>query len=114
MDRRSRREVALQYKESRPAAGVFAVRCAATGEVWVGASRNLDQQQNGLWFQLKLGSFPNPALQHAWREHGAAAFLFERLEALDAEDLSPTAIGAKLKASEARWRERLGAAEAAG
>jgi hypothetical protein len=114
MDRQSRRELSRQYKEQKPAVGVFAVRCAATGEAWVGASRNLDQQRNGVWFQLKLGSHPNPAVQHAWRTHGEAAFAFERLEVLDDKDLSATAVSLMLKDAEARWRERLGAAKVAG
>src|SRR5262245_13856136 len=114
MDKSARRAALRQYKEAKTAQGVFAVRCTATGETWVGVSRNLDQQQNGIWFQLKLGGFPNPALQHAWRAHGEAAFVYERLEVLDDKDLSPTAIGLMLKDADKRWRERLDAEKVTG
>jgi hypothetical protein len=114
MDKHSRREALRQYKEKKPPVGVFAVRCTATGEAWVGASRNLDQQQNRIWFGLRLGGYPNRLLQARWREHGEAAFAFERLEALNDKDLSPLAVGLMLRNAEQRWRERLGAAKVAG
>lgn len=114
MSKLDRREAVRQYKEREVQVGVFAVRCTATGEVWVGASRNLDRQQNGLWFGLRLGSFPNKVLQAAWRAHGEAAFVFEPLDVIDAEDLSPTALNLRLKDAEQRWREQLGAAKVAG
>ncbi|THD81155.1 MAG: GIY-YIG nuclease family protein [Phenylobacterium sp.] len=114
MDKQSRREALRQYKEKKPAIGVFAVRCAASGEVWVAASRNLDQQQNGVWFGLRLGSHPNRALQAAWAAHGEAAFAFERLEVLEDRDHSPLAIDLMLKDAEKRWRETLGARKVTG
>lgn len=114
MDKQSRREALRQYRERKAPVGVFAVRCGATGEVWVGASRNLDQQQNPIWFGLRLGSHPNRAMQAAWREHGEAAFTFERLEVLDDRDLSPLALGLVLKDAEARWRAEMGAKKAFG
>ncbi|HEX3699278.1 MAG TPA: GIY-YIG nuclease family protein [Phenylobacterium sp.] len=114
MDKQSRREALRQYKEKTPAVGVFAVRCAASGETWVAASRNLDQQQNGVWFALKHGGHPNRALQAAWQAHGEAAFAFERLETLDVKDHSPLAVELMLKDAEARWRRQLGAGKVAG
>ncbi len=111
MDRLTRREALRQYKERKVEAGIFAVRCTATGQAWVGASRNLGQQQNGIWFGLRLGSGRNPAMQAAWREHGADAFRFEVLEVLDDEDLSEVSRDLRLKAAEARWRDSLGAAK---
>src|SRR5688500_7451243 len=55
MDKQSRRNLARDYKERKVPAGIFSLRCAATGETWVGAARNLDQK-NGLMFSLRLGS----------------------------------------------------------
>ena len=107
MSKQDRREALRQYKDRKIPAGIFAVRCAHTGEAWVAASRNLDQQQNGIWFGLRLGNYPNKALQAAWRAHGEAAFAFERLEVIEEVDLSPTALALKLKDAERRWREQL-------
>ncbi|RAK51265.1 GIY-YIG nuclease family protein [Phenylobacterium deserti] len=109
MDRQSRREAVRDYKERKIEPGVFAVRCAATGEAWVAASRNLAQQQNGIWFSLRLGSHMNRALQAAWNAHGAEAFRYEVLEAIEDEDLSDYSRNVLLKEREAHWLEAMGA-----
>src|SRR3569623_1167701 len=109
MDNQSRRQLVRDYKERKARQGIFAVRCAVTGEAWVGQSRNLDQQQNGVWFALRQGGHPNRALQAAWTTQGEAAFAFEVLEALKDEDLSAYARDNLLKARGAHWRAALGA-----
>ena len=55
MDKSRRKELMQQYADRGPQTGVFAVRNAATGEVWVGQSKNIDKQQNGLWARLRGG-----------------------------------------------------------
>ena len=70
MDRQDRKAAIAAYKERKPAWGVFAVICTATGETWVGRSRHVDTERNGLWFMLKLGASVHPALQAAWRPRG--------------------------------------------
>ena len=110
MDKASRRDAIRDYKERKPRRGVFALRCAATGEVWVSASPNLDKQQNSTWFGLRLGSHPNRALQEAWKQHGEDAFSFEILAELENDaEASNYAVKADLKTLEAEWREKLGA-----
>ncbi len=52
MDKSKRRDAVREYKERAPRRGVFAVRCAPTGEAWVSAWPNLDGQQNSTWFGL--------------------------------------------------------------
>jgi hypothetical protein len=108
MNRQDRKAAISAYKEIKTASGVYAVTCSATGETWVGSSRHLDTQQNGLWFQLRLGSARNPQLQAAWNQHGADAFSFEALERLP-DDLSDMARKDELKRREAAWREQLDA-----
>jgi hypothetical protein len=114
MDKQSRRQVTRDYKERKVSQGVFAVRCAATGETWVGKSRNLDQQQNGIWFGLRSGGYVNRAVQAAWKAHGEGAFSFEVLEAIDAEDLTAYGRDNLLKDRDAHWRAALGAAKIVG
>ncbi|MBC6982216.1 GIY-YIG nuclease family protein [Caulobacter sp. 17J80-11] len=109
MDAADRRAAAAAYKERKTAAGVFAVRCAATGQVWVGESRHLATQQNGLWFSLKHGSCMNRDVQAAWAAHGEDAFSFEPLEQLEA-DLSPYLVRTALKERSIEWRSKLAAA----
>ena len=115
MDNARKKELIRAFKEAPKSQGVFAVRCAPSGEVWVSASPNLEKQQTGLWFSLRMGGNPNKAMQAAWKAHGEAAFSFEVLEALKVEDDAPAyVIQAKLKDREAHWRQALGAARAFG
>ncbi|MFN3514411.1 MAG: GIY-YIG nuclease family protein [Phenylobacterium sp.] len=109
MDRQSRRAAIAAYKERKPAYGVFAVICNATGEAWVGCSRHVDNQQNGLWFGLRLGTSPHASLQAAWKQHGEEAFRFEELERLR-EDFPEISRMNELKKRQGLWRARLQAA----
>jgi len=111
MDSARKKDLIREYKERKRSAGIFAVRCAASGEVWVGPSRNLDKEQNSLWFQLRTGGHMNKALQAAWTSHGESAFAYEVLEEI--VDDNPQLIGLLLKERDAKWREQLGAARAA-
>lgn len=114
MDRAVRRQTVRDYKERKTAAGVYAVRCAASGEAWVAGSRNIDAQQNSLWFGLRAGGHPNRAMQAAWAAHGAAAFMFEVLERIENEDLTPLGLADLVKARELHWRTALKAPKAVG
>lgn len=109
MSDQRKRELVRAYKERKVRRGVYAVRCAATGEVWVSASPNLDAQQNSLFFQLRAGGFPNRELQAGWKAHGEANFAYEELAELSDQDRSDYALRADLKALEQAWREKLGA-----
>jgi hypothetical protein len=114
MDKQSRRQAVSDYKDSKTAQGVYAVRCAVTGEAWIGQSPNLAQQQNRIWFGLRQGGYPNPALREAWAAHGEAAFAFDVLEAIEDEGLSDYAIRNQLKDRAAHWRAVLGGTKIVG
>jgi hypothetical protein len=114
MDKQTRRQAVRDYKERRVPLGIYAVRCAATGEAWVGSSPNLEQQQNRIWFGLRQGGHPNRALLAAWAAHGEAAFSFEVLEAVDDEGLAEYGRASLLKDRDAHWREVLGASKIVG
>lgn len=114
MSKDRRKALLADYRERKPRPGVFAVRCTSTGEAWVQSAPNLDNRQAGIWFALRLGSHPNKALQAAWAAHGEAAFAFEALEAVEADDLSAYALASRLKDRERHWREALGAGRVAG
>jgi hypothetical protein len=105
MDRARREELLRQYAERKQPTGVFAVRNSVTGEVWVGRSRNLDVQQNGLWGRLKGGWCVNEDLQASWNKHGEAAFSYEILEHIAETD--PHALQRLLPEHAAEWREDL-------
>jgi len=105
-----RRKAAITaYKERKAAVGVFAVRCAPAGAVWVGQTRDLDKVWNRISFSLRSGADPRRDLQAAWNAHGGAGFAFEPLETLKDETLE-FALQSALDERTAFWRGRLGAA----
>jgi hypothetical protein len=106
MDRRNRKAAIAAYKERKPAYGVYAVIRTATGETWVGCSRHVDTQQNGLWFTLRQGNSPFSSLQTAWTRHGESEFRFEELERLQ-EDFPEIGRLDELKRRQGLWRTRL-------
>ncbi|MBP0444517.1 GIY-YIG nuclease family protein [Roseomonas sp. SSH11] len=103
-----RRAAVAAYKERKIPAGVYALRCAPTGEAWVGAAPDLGTIQNRIWFQLRMGGCPFPTLQAAWNAHGEDAIAFEVLEGLPEETL-PYARNAALKERRQHWAGQLGA-----
>jgi hypothetical protein len=103
----SKKDLIREYKERKARPGIFAVRCLADKAAWIDASRNLDTQQNGIWFQLRMGNHMNRKLQAAWHKHGADAFHFEILEIV--EDENAEMIGLLLKERGAHWRGQSGA-----
>lgn len=106
MTRLNRKALVAAWRERKTIAGVFAVICNATGQVWVGTSRHIDTHRNGLWFALRLGTGRDPALQAAWTEHGEDAFRFEHLDRLR-DDISDMARDSELKSRAALWTARL-------
>lgn len=106
MNKRDRKTAAATYKERGPAFGVYAVICNATGQAWVGRSRHVDTEQNGLWFALKLGTSPYALLQAAWTLHGEHEFRFEELERLR-EDFPALLRWDELKKRRDLWKVRL-------
>ncbi|HWD48956.1 MAG TPA: GIY-YIG nuclease family protein [Rhizomicrobium sp.] len=105
MSNARKKELLREYKETPQRAGVFAVACGK--KHWVGTTRNLDKQKNSIWFQLRMGGFPNPDVQAAWNASGEAAFVFEELEEI--KDENTLIIGELLKERDAAWRKELGA-----
>ena len=103
-----RKALINDYKDRETIAGVFAVICSATGRAWVGASRHIDTQQNGLWFSLKMGSSPYRSLQAEWNAHGGDSFRFEQLDRLP-EDISDLRRKDELASRAKLWIARLGA-----
>lgn len=106
----ARKAASTAYKEKKVSAGIYAVRCLPTGQIWVGRAPDLDTIRNRLWFTLQLGDNPHPSLQGAWTEYGADSFSFEVLERIDKSD-SAYVRQASLKQRLAYWSATLGAAK---
>ncbi len=91
-----------QYKEIKVQAGVYVVRCIASGHAWVGSSRNLGATKNGLWFGLRAGFHRETSLQAEWNARGENTFEYEAVEVLD-EDVHSLNVFGLLKEMKAKW-----------
>ena len=108
MNSEARRAAIAAYKERKAVAGVYLIRCEATGTTWVGQWPNLDTIQTRHWFTLRQGAHPNRTLLEAWRLHGEERFHFEILERIE-DEASPYLRDATLKERAAHWRRELAA-----
>lgn len=104
-----RKTLLRDYKDRKVEAGIYLVRCAPTGEAWVGATPDLATRQSGVWFTLRCGSHNDRALQAAWTAHGEGAFVFEALEAIDDEGRGDLGRASLLKERRDAWIARLSA-----
>ena len=98
----ARKEAIQKFKERKTALGVFAVRCTATGRVWVDSSRNLDAAKNGTWFGLRNGSHRDKSLQKGRVRAAGLKVAYEILEKLE-DDVHPLAVADRLKEMRSRW-----------
>lgn len=107
MQKQERKAAIAAYKERKAVPGVFAVRCDASGEAWVGAWADVDTIQNRIWFSLRQGAHHNRDLLTAWKKHGEDQFRFEVLERLDEKDDAFFTPNAFLKTRAAHWLRSL-------
>lgn len=77
-----RKELQDTYKNRRPGMGVVELRCIATGEHFLGITRDVAKEFNSLQAKLDGGSHPNRRLQQLWTEHGADGFVFDVADTL--------------------------------
>ncbi len=101
-----RKAAIAAYKERKTIAGIFVVRCAVTGEAWVGQAPNLETIQNRIWFTLRQGGHPCRSLQAAWNAHGEAGLTFAECERLEDEETDYVR-SALLKERALHWRDEL-------
>jgi hypothetical protein len=104
----NKREIRNEFKLRKFPKGVFAVRCLASGEVWVASTGNLTSARTALFFMLRNGSHINKKMQAAWDAHGEAAFEFEILETFD-EDVSPLLLKDLSRDRPKHWLQELNA-----
>jgi hypothetical protein len=99
MDRR--KELKLQYKETKTQRGVFRIKNTVNGKAFVKSSMNL-KTINGQLFQLQQHSHKNSELQAEWDEYGKDAFIIDILEELD-ESKPIFVLSDALKKLEEKW-----------
>lgn len=106
--REERKAAVAAYKERKVEAGVYAIRCTASDQVWVGSAPDLSTIQNRIWFTLRQECNSHRSLQEAWAAHGGEAFTFEVVARLtDSADHPGYIRNAMLKSRHAEWIEKL-------
>jgi len=108
MNASDRKAATAAYKQQKVVAGIYALRCAASGEIWVDQTRNLGKVQNRVWFMLRAGNHPSPSIQRAFAAHGFDTFTFDKLERMEDEELAYL-LDAQLKQRAQHWRTALNA-----
>jgi hypothetical protein len=108
MDTIARKEATRKFKERKPTRGVFAVRSATTGLVWVGSFTNLEAMRTRLWFSLRQGNHRDRRLQDEWNARGEQTFRYEIVEKFD-EELCDIEVSDLLKERRRHWAVELGA-----
>ena len=74
MDKAQRKAMVEQWKLRRPEMGVISIRCKATGEAFLGASKDTKADFNSNRAKLSMGSHPNKRLAALWEQYGEEVF----------------------------------------
>jgi len=101
-----KKELKMQYKETKVQAGIYQIKNIKNQKVFIVSTKNL-KTINGKKFELEAGSCTSKTLQQEWNEYGKESFVFEELEILKEEDISPLGIKGDLKRLEEKWLEKL-------
>jgi hypothetical protein len=105
----SRKDAIRAYKERKAPRGVFAMRCGATGNVWVDSAMDLEAAENRMWFALRHGgAHVEKSILLEFQDHGRDAFSYEILEKFD-DDVEALALRDLLKERKLHWLAQLSA-----
>lgn len=69
-----------QYGNKVIIGGIYRIKCHGSNKIWLRATTNLRGAKNRFAFALSTNSCPEPCMREIWKEFGATAFLFEKLE----------------------------------
>ena len=81
-DKKTAKELQMQYKERQIIGGVYAIRNLANNKLLLDAAVDLQGSKNRFEFSCKTGSCVNMKLQNDWNAQGGGQFTFEILEEL--------------------------------
>lgn len=108
MNSEKRKAAVAAYKERKVVGGVYAIRSAVSGDIWIGQWPDIETIQTRIWFALRQGTHPRPDLLAAWRQYGEAHFSFEVIEKIETDE-SPYIRDKNLKERALHWRTKLNA-----
>lgn len=106
MDSSDKKAAIAAYKNREANAGIYMLRCARSGQQWVGYTPDFDAIINRVTFSLRLGNHVSRTLQAAWNQHGQDCLVLEQIERFDPKKIPA---GEALKARLADWQQELDA-----
>ena len=74
MDKQKKKELLEQYKFRKPEMGIIAMRCTATGDLFLDISKDTVRGFNRYKVQLDTKTHPNRKLQELWNAYGEGSF----------------------------------------
>jgi hypothetical protein len=100
-----KRELKRQYKEMKPAMGIFIIRSKMNNKCYIQATKDLRGVMNGAQVRLEGGIHPYRELQKEWSELGSENFIIEILENLEYEN--EESVAEDLALLQMIWEEKL-------
>jgi group I intron endonuclease len=67
--------------------GIYAITNSVNGKVYIGSAVDIRRRWSQHLHKLRRGNHDNPHLQASWTAYGSDAFLFERIELVQPEQL---------------------------
>jgi hypothetical protein len=86
MDLKRKKQLLEEYKNRKPEMGVISLRCLATGEAFLGISKDTRADLNSLRCKLSTSWHPNKRLQELWNQYGESGFELSVVQVLKYED----------------------------
>lgn len=86
MDMIRKKQLLEEYKNRKPEMGVISFRCSATGETFLGISKDTKADFNSTRCKLKANWHPNKRLLALWNQYGENGFELSVLKVLKYED----------------------------
>lgn len=109
MDKVRKKELIMQYKQTKPKMGIFIIRSKVGNKCHLQTTQDLRGVMNGAFVRLEGGSHPYRELQKDWSELGSENFTIEILEYLEYDkDEAKTDYTEELALLKMIWEEKLG------
>ncbi|MEA4993877.1 MAG: GIY-YIG nuclease family protein [Oscillibacter sp.] len=86
MDIKRKKELLNEWKNRRPDMGVISIFCKATGDLFLGISKDVKADFNSNRFKLSAKFHPNKQLQALWNKYGENGFDYSVVKVLKYEN----------------------------
>ncbi|WP_099468701.1 GIY-YIG nuclease family protein [Konateibacter massiliensis] len=86
METNRRKQLLEEYKNRHPEMGIISYRCKATGESFLGISKDTRADFNSANTKLGMNYHPNKRLQELWNKYGQEGFELSVIRTLKYEN----------------------------